>query len=169
MGERDATVATKHLQRFVEGLHSHNLHAPGLGPGIADLGLGNNHQRGSRLTRRHCFLRNTADLAHVAGAVDLTGDGHLRSAREIARREVIDDGERERESARRSADITRVDIDIHRELHPQLFGGRADTEVRATLRRPLGAATLVTATVCESPPRRTTTANVVPAGFACTI
>ena len=62
------------------------------------------------------LLRQPADRADGAVEVDRAGDGDSRAAGQVARRQLVDQRQRERQAGRRPADLAGVDVDLERQL-----------------------------------------------------
>ena len=124
--------------------------SPALRPGVAAPRRAARSSGGRPAARAAtAFCGDPAHLADVAGAVDRAADRDLLAAGEVAGRQVVDDREREREPARRAADVTR--------WRSRFRPGSARRDRSVVRRRsrstdlpsmaPLGAAALVTGTV----------------------
>ena len=62
------------------------------------------------------FWRRPPIAPTVAVEVDRPGDGDVLAAGELARRQLVDQGQRERQPGRRAADAAGVDVDLERQL-----------------------------------------------------
>src|SRR5262249_57183934 len=114
------------------------LKAAGRAPSLLDLGGRVEDWFGSRMARGDRLLLGATDGPDRAVGPDGSGDGDLLPAREVPRGELVDDGERERESGRGPADAAGVDVDVDGKVELLAARGALDADLGPALARPPG-------------------------------
>src|SRR5262249_61813166 len=114
------------------------LQAAGAAASLLALGGRDEEQFRSRLARGDRLLLGATDGPDRAVGPDGSGDGDLLPAREGPRGELVDDGERERESGRGPADAAGVDVDVDGKVELLAARGALDADLGPALARPPG-------------------------------
>src|SRR5262249_28618000 len=133
-----ASEAVELAERVVERPDADHLQAAGAAASLLDLGGRDEEQFRSRLARGDRLLLGATDGPAGAVGPDGSGDGDLLPAREVPRGELVDDGERERESGRGPADAAGVDVDVDGKVELLAARGALDADLGPALARPLG-------------------------------